>query len=137
MSTEQASVTEAKVQVAAEAARAVVQAMTMSPADNNQRAQNAGCKLDRPIMNQPTFNWGSTDKYAELRNFKMEEKYVSKLLYKSSRKSAHYKKKLAREAKPTAVRNSNSSRERNDNAEKGLFETPGNKFKPHYNETIK
>ena len=37
---EQANITEAVVQVADEAARAVVQAMAMASADNNQRVQN-------------------------------------------------------------------------------------------------
>ena len=44
----------------------------MVSADNNQKAQNAGPKLGGPIMKQPTFDWSSTDKYVELRNFKKE-----------------------------------------------------------------
>ena len=29
-------------------------------------------KMSGPIMKQPTFDWSSKDKYAELRNFKLE-----------------------------------------------------------------
>ena len=71
MTTEQANITEAVIQVAAKAA---VQAMAMASTDKSQRAQKAGPKLGWPIMKQPTFNWSSTDKYAELMNFKMEVK---------------------------------------------------------------
>ena len=31
-----------------------------------------GPKLGGPSLKQPTFAWSSTDKYAELRNFKLE-----------------------------------------------------------------
>ena len=64
MTTEQANITEAVVQIATEAATAVVQAITMSSADNNQKAHNTGTKLSRPIIKQLTFDWSSTDKYA-------------------------------------------------------------------------
>ena len=52
MATEQANITEDVVQVASEAARAMVQAMAMASTDSNQRIQNAGPKLERPIINQ-------------------------------------------------------------------------------------
>ena len=74
MATEQANITEAVVQVAAKAERAAVQVMAMASADNNQRAQNVAPKLCRLIVKQQTFNWSSTAKYVEQRNFKMEVK---------------------------------------------------------------
>ena len=36
------------------------------------RAENAGPRMSRPIMKQPTFDWNVKDKYTELRNFKLE-----------------------------------------------------------------
>ena len=70
MATKQANTTEAVVQVVAEAARAVLQAMAMANADNDQRAQSVGPKLGGPIIKQLTFDWTPTDRSAELRNFK-------------------------------------------------------------------
>ena len=61
--------TETVVKIAAEAAWAAVHAVSMASAKNSQRAQNVGPKLGRPIQRQLTFDWSSTDKYAELGNF--------------------------------------------------------------------
>ena len=80
MATEQADITEAVVKVAAEAAKVAVQAMAMANVYNNQRAQNVIPKLDGSIMKQLTFDWHSTDKYAELRNFKIEVKICFKTI---------------------------------------------------------
>ena len=79
MATEQENITETVVKVAAGTARAVVLTMAMASTDNNRKAENSGPTLGRSIMKQLTFKWSSTDKYAELRDFKMEEKNVSKL----------------------------------------------------------
>ena len=62
MATEQSNIVESVVQVAANAATAVVQAIAMTSIGNNQRAQNAGLNLGRTIMKEMTFIWGSTDK---------------------------------------------------------------------------
>ena len=56
MTTGQANITETVVQVVAEAARVVMQAMAMASAGYNQRAENAGPNLDGPIMKQPTLD---------------------------------------------------------------------------------
>ena len=53
-------------------ARVAVQAMAIASVENNQRVKNVGPKLGRPIMTQLTFDWTSIDKYAEIRNFRME-----------------------------------------------------------------
>ena len=55
----------------AEAARVAIQAMTTAEVE---RPQNVGPKLGEPIMKQLTFNSNSTDKYTELRNFRLEVK---------------------------------------------------------------
>ena len=40
--------------------------------DLSKTTQNAGPKLGESKMRQLNFDWSSTDKYAELRNFKIE-----------------------------------------------------------------
>ena len=80
MATEQGNITESVIQIATEAGTAAVQALAMARVENNQRAQNAGPKLGRPIMRQLTFDWSSTYKYVRtwgLQNGGNE--YVSKL----------------------------------------------------------
>ena len=47
----------------------VILAMSVANADNRERTQNAEPKLGRPMMKQLIFDWRSTDKYTELRNF--------------------------------------------------------------------
>ena len=56
-------------QAVAEAARAAIQ--TMAVADT-ARAGNTGPRISWPIMKQPTFDWSAKDKYAKIRNFKLE-----------------------------------------------------------------
>ena len=51
--------------------KAAIQVMTMAEAE---RSQIAGPKHGGPIMKQPAFDWKCTDKYAELRNFRLETK---------------------------------------------------------------
>ena len=70
MATNQANVTETIAQIAAEAAGMVVQSMAMPMAENNQ--MNVGPKKGSLLMRQPMFDWHSSDKYAELRNLRME-----------------------------------------------------------------
>ena len=67
MATEQANTYEAIMQAVAEAVRTAIQTMAMA---GEERTQNVGPILGRPFMKELTFDWSSTDKYAELRNFK-------------------------------------------------------------------
>ena len=76
MASEQTNANEAIVQAVAEVTRVAIQAMAVGRAE---RTQNARSKLRGPIMKQLAFDWSSTHKYAEPRNFKFEVKYVSKL----------------------------------------------------------
>ena len=69
METEQTNANEAIVQAVVEETTVAIQVMTVNGVE---RTQNVGPKLGRPIMRQLTFNWSFTDKYAELRNFKLE-----------------------------------------------------------------
>ena len=65
----------------AEAARVAGQAMVVARAENStrhERTQNAGPRIGRPMMKQPTFNWKAKDKYNELKNFSLEVNYVFK-----------------------------------------------------------
>ena len=111
MATEQANITEVVIQVAAEAARGEVQAMAMASVDNNQRAENGEPKLDRPIMRELKFDWSSTDKYAELKNFKIEVKNMFQN-YSISQAERAPIIKLAWQERPVTLSNSNSSRAR-------------------------
>ena len=43
-----------------------------------ERTQNAGPRLNRPIMKQTTFNWEAEDKYKELQNFRLEVNNIFK-----------------------------------------------------------
>ena len=61
----------------AEAARVAIQKMSMAC---KARTENEGPRMSGPIMKQPTFDWSSKDKCAELRNFKLEVKTCSKIL---------------------------------------------------------
>ena len=64
MASEQTSANEAKVQAVAEATRATIEAMAAARAE---RTQNAGPRLGRPVIKQPTFNWEAEDRFNELR----------------------------------------------------------------------
>ena len=63
------------MQVVAEAARVAIQTMATA---STSRQGNAGPKMIRPMMKQPTFNWSTKDKYEKLLNFKLE---VSNMLH--------------------------------------------------------
>ena len=80
MATQQAYITYVIVQAMAEAARTVVQAMAVAQAENSTRQegkQNAGAKIGRPIMKQPTFNREPEEIYNKLNYFKFEVNNVS------------------------------------------------------------
>ena len=129
---------QAIIQVAAEVARVMVQAMAVASAGNNQWAQNAGPKLGRSIKKQLTFDLGSTDKYVELRNFKMEVKYMFQNYNINQAESMPITKKkwLGRQGLQLLKLLTQAEQEL-FNAEEGLFETLSNKCKLQYNETIK
>ena len=71
MTTEQTSSNAAVAQAVAKTARAAIQALTMAEAE---RLQYTRPKVGGPIIGQLTFNCNSIDKYAELRNFRLEVK---------------------------------------------------------------
>ena len=60
--------------MADKAARAALQAVAMDSTENNQRAQNTGPILSKPIIKQLTFDWSSKEKYIKLRNYNLEVK---------------------------------------------------------------
>ena len=76
MATKQTNENEAIMLAVAETTRLTIQAMAVARAG---RTQNVGSKVGGPIMKQLTFDLSSSDKYAELKNFKLEVKNVSKL----------------------------------------------------------
>ena len=68
MATEQTNITEAIAKAMAEAARAAVQAISVTGVENNTRyegTQNVGPKMGRLMMKQPTFNWEAVHQWAE------------------------------------------------------------------------
>ena len=73
MASKQTNTNEYIEQAVVKAARVAVQ--TMSSA-GTARAENMGPRMSRPIMQQPTSDWSAKDKYAELRNFKVEVQNV-------------------------------------------------------------
>ena len=61
--------TNAIAQAVADATRGAIQALAAARAE---RTQNAGPRLDGPMMKQPNFNWKAGDKYNEFKNFRLE-----------------------------------------------------------------
>ena len=76
MANEQTNSNEYIAQAVPKAARVAIQTLYTAGA---ARRENVGSRMSGPIMKQPTFNWSSKDKYAELRNFKLKVKTCSKL----------------------------------------------------------
>ena len=68
MASEQTNTNKYITQAVPEAARVAIQTMSMA---DTARAENAGTRISRPIMKQPTFDWIVKDKYAKFRNFKL------------------------------------------------------------------
>ena len=68
---------EAIAQAVVESTRVKIQAMDASRAEKTQTVEP---KLGRSVMKQLTLNWNSIDKYAELRNFKLEIKICFKTI---------------------------------------------------------
>ena len=83
MSNEQINSNQYIAQAVAEASRLAIQTMSVA---GTARTENAGPRMNRPIMKQPTFNWSSKEMYAGLRNFKLEVKPSSKVLIKVKQK---------------------------------------------------
>ena len=87
------------------------------------RQENAGIKMSRPILKQPTFSWRAEDKYEELQNFRLE---VSNMLQNynlgQAEKVSVIKNWLGGEGLQLIV---TLTKEEQDtcNDEKGLFET--------------
>ena len=75
MAIEQTNTNEEIVQAVAEVMRAAMQAMAVA---RPERTQNAGPRLGRPMMKQPTFNWEVKVKYNELKNFRLEVNNIFK-----------------------------------------------------------
>ena len=77
MANKQANTNEYIAQAIAKAARVAAQIMS---AAGTARAENARPRMSGPIMKQPTFDWSAKDKFAKLRNFKLEVKTCLKTL---------------------------------------------------------
>ena len=69
MAYEQTSTNEYITHTVPEAAWVAIQTITTA---GTARTENMGPKMSGPIMKQPTFDWSTKDKYAKLRNFKLE-----------------------------------------------------------------
>ena len=65
------------IQAVAKAARAAIETIAMA---STARAENLGPRISGTIMKKPTLDRYAKDKYAELRNFKLEVKTCSKSL---------------------------------------------------------
>ena len=74
MVTDQTNITQTTAQVVLEAVKAAVQAITVTTHDGSWETRNEltsrGPICGRITLRQPTFDWCSTDKYAELKNFR-------------------------------------------------------------------
>ena len=133
MATEKENGHKAIVQAVAETTRAALQAMAT---DRAERTQYMGTKLDRPIMKQLTVDWNYTDKYAQLRKFKLEVKnmFQNYSIIQAERLPI-IKNWLGRKGPQLLGSVTQAEQEVCDT--EGLFEILSNKFKPQYNETIK
>ena len=74
MASEQALANDAIAKAVAKVTGAAIQAM---PAATSERPQSvSGCKIGRPAMKLPTFNWEADNKYSELKTFRLEVKNI-------------------------------------------------------------
>ena len=71
MASEETNTNEYIAQAVAKAVRVSIQTMFMAV---TARTESVGPRMSGPIMKQPTFDWSTKDKYAKLRNFKLEIK---------------------------------------------------------------
>ena len=80
--TDSQAMTLAISQAATEATKAIVQVMAAAGADESTKPRsktvNMGPRLGRPSDKQPSFNLIVKDKYAEVRNFRLEVKNIFK-----------------------------------------------------------
>ena len=132
MASEQTITNEAIAQAVAEATRAALQAMALARAE---RTQNAGPRLGRPLMKQPTFNL-EKNRYNEFKNFRLEVNNRLKLYsMPQAEKIAITKNWLGRKGLQFLESLTQMEQESCDTME-GLLTILSNKFKPQYNETI-
>ena len=122
------------MQAVAEATRAAIQAMAVAGAE---RTQNAGPRVGRPVMKQPTFNWEAGDKYNELKNFRWEVNSIIKSYGMPQAKQIAIIKKLARQKSLQFLESLAQMEQERCNTMEGLFTTFNNEFKAQYNETMK
>ena len=82
------AMTKAINQAVIEAVKAMVQAMAGTGADAGagprSMAMNMGPRLGIPSFKQPSLKWSTKDKYAELRNFRLQVNKVFKTYDKSN-----------------------------------------------------
>ena len=131
MANEQTNTSEAIAQAVAEA---TIQAIPLAKAE---RTQNAGLRLGRPVMQQPTFNWEADDKYNELINFRPKVNNIFKLYsIPQAEQIAIIKNWLCRKGLQFLESLTQMEQERCNTIE-CLFTTLSHKFKSQYNETIK
>ena len=108
MVTDQASITHATAQAAVEAIKAAVQAMidTASECSSGARSQpsSAGSKIGGPTLRKLTFDWGSRDKYVELRNFRLEVNNILQSYNVNNTQKIAIVKRLAMQTEPIIQR---------------------------------
>ena len=97
MTNEKTNSNEYLAQVVPEAARMVTQTMAVA---GTARTEYVRPRMSGPSMKQPTFDWKFIDKYAQLRNFKLEVKNLFQNCNISQTERVSTIKKLARQAMP-------------------------------------
>ena len=117
MATDQAAVRQAPAQAAVEATNAAVRAMLTAAGESSygvrSKPTSTGPKLVGPTLKQPIFDCGSADKYIALKNFWLEVDTIFKTYNTNEAESTNYKKKLARQKRPTIPRKCQAGRVRN------------------------
>ena len=111
--------------------------MAVYSKDSNQQAQNLGPKQDGPIRKQLSFDWSSTDKYAELKNYKVTAKDMFQNYSISQAERVTIIEKNWHGRQDLQLLEALSQAEQKVCNTEFLFETLSNKFKQQYNETIK
>ena len=132
------AMTEAIMQAAIEATKAVVQAIAVAEAGNRpgSRPVRMRSKLDRPTLKNPTFYWSATDKYAELSSLRLEVNNVFKTYNTNYADSTSIIKKwLCRQGLQFTEALSQTEKETGKMVE-GLFGTMNNDFRLSHNEII-
>ena len=118
MASEQVIVSKAIAKAVAEATKVTIQAMAVAARERPQSAP--GPKIGGPAMKQPTFNWDMEDKYN-----KPQTEQLAIVKNWLGRKGLQFLESLTNEQKVMC------------SMLEGLFKTLTNKFRLHFNETIK